>query len=320
MTTLRVKHNKKYTCIHNDTLRDNNLSLAARGLHHLLLSYPDDWEINVNHLHSICQEGVNKIRKLLKELEQAGYLQRFQGKDSSGKFSKGICNIYELPQGKAPIHGTGLTGSGLPKRVGIINNNKESNNKEVSINAALRESARESSLTGNFSSEDSPKESCFDQETISDTSAEGQRQNECSACSTPVTPSVVQTVPSYKLTKDDFKWLQEVYEQYRPNGWSSSAIAITQNLLRHLRQAYDEIGCNMEVLKSNVTKALRYVDRTSQLWDKDIYWMLYQQRFLELAHRDGSQKVKPLSRKMSEKITEMEELTSIVDEALKQFE
>ena len=56
MTTIRVKHTQKFTTIANATLQDRRLSLKSRGLHHLLLSYPDNWEVKVEHLARQCDK------------------------------------------------------------------------------------------------------------------------------------------------------------------------------------------------------------------------------------------------------------------------
>ena len=94
MATIRIHHKKRYTVISNDAVRDSKLSWAARGLHHYLLSFPDDWEVNVKHL--VCsseKDGNNKIYSLLKELRAAGYV--VQKKLHTGKVQY---TVFELPQ------------------------------------------------------------------------------------------------------------------------------------------------------------------------------------------------------------------------------
>ena len=45
----RAKHEKNYTVILNSTIQDGRLSWKARGLHHYILSLPDDWDICIAH-------------------------------------------------------------------------------------------------------------------------------------------------------------------------------------------------------------------------------------------------------------------------------
>lgn len=83
----RKKKTTHYTPIHNQVIRDGELSLKARGLHHLLLSFPEDWEIKVEYLIQICKkDGKDSIRSGLKELREAGYLQQISSRDK-GKFT-----------------------------------------------------------------------------------------------------------------------------------------------------------------------------------------------------------------------------------------
>lgn len=112
MTTIRVKkHERNFTIIQNEAIQDAELSLKARGLHHLLLSYPNDWVINVKHLSNQSKkDGPDAIRSALKELEVSGYLERDQSRDD-GKFSKATYVIYEVSQN--PCKQKDLTVSGF---------------------------------------------------------------------------------------------------------------------------------------------------------------------------------------------------------------
>lgn len=77
--TIRVEHQKNYTCITNSTIRDKHLSFKARGLHHLLLSYPDGWQVKIEHLvNESEQDGRTAVASALRELEEHGYLERKQ--------------------------------------------------------------------------------------------------------------------------------------------------------------------------------------------------------------------------------------------------
>ncbi len=95
--TIRVEHSKDYTVISNLAIRDVRVSFRARGLHHLLLSYPNGWKINVDHLIGESEiEGRDAITSALGELEKFGYLTRTQ-KRVKGKFSGYESVIRELP-------------------------------------------------------------------------------------------------------------------------------------------------------------------------------------------------------------------------------
>ncbi len=98
MTVIRVEHNKNYTCIINDTIRDKRLSFKARGIHHLLLSYPDGWRINIEHLTSESdKDGKTAIASGLKELEELGYLTREKVHNELGHFCGWESVVREIP-------------------------------------------------------------------------------------------------------------------------------------------------------------------------------------------------------------------------------
>lgn len=74
MTTIRQAHRKKYVAISNQLLQNNTLSLKARGLMAYLLSLPDDWKVNINHLAKVLKEGRDAISSAFGELRAAGYV------------------------------------------------------------------------------------------------------------------------------------------------------------------------------------------------------------------------------------------------------
>jgi hypothetical protein len=98
MTILRISHSKNYTCISNQAIQDERLSFRARGVHHLLLSYPDKWRVNRNHLASKSDvEGRDAIGTCLQELEALGYIERKRFRDSKTGGFVWESVVYELP-------------------------------------------------------------------------------------------------------------------------------------------------------------------------------------------------------------------------------
>jgi len=65
-----------FTQIPNAWLRDPNLSLGAKGLISQLLSHAPGWEISQQSLAEANRTGKDAIRTLIRELLQAGYLNR----------------------------------------------------------------------------------------------------------------------------------------------------------------------------------------------------------------------------------------------------
>ena len=100
--TIRVVHSKNYTVIANAAIRDSRLSFKARGLHHLLLSYPDGWKVNIEHLTAQSEmDGETAVKTGLQELERLGYLTREQVREK-GKIVGYESTIREVPSENPP--------------------------------------------------------------------------------------------------------------------------------------------------------------------------------------------------------------------------
>ena len=98
MAVFRVEKNKNYTVISNYHLKDKNLTLKSKGLLSMILSLPEEWNYTTRGLASICKEGVDCIGATLRELENAGYIERNQLRDERGRITDTEYVIYEFPQ------------------------------------------------------------------------------------------------------------------------------------------------------------------------------------------------------------------------------
>lgn len=81
----------------NHHLRDERLSLKAKGLLSLILSLPDDWDISIQGLATIVSDGIASVRSGIGELMDAGYIQREIGHAEGGTFAGYIYTIHETP-------------------------------------------------------------------------------------------------------------------------------------------------------------------------------------------------------------------------------
>ena len=98
MAVFRVEKNKNYTVMSNVPLRDEKLSLKAKGLLSMFLSLPDNWNYSISGLAKISKESRSSINSGLKELEAAGYLVRRQLRDKKGHLANTEYTIYEEPR------------------------------------------------------------------------------------------------------------------------------------------------------------------------------------------------------------------------------
>lgn len=67
---------RAYAAIPNAAMRDQTLSIEARGLLALLMTYADDWTFVFEHIQATASVGRDKLRNMLRELEAAGYVTR----------------------------------------------------------------------------------------------------------------------------------------------------------------------------------------------------------------------------------------------------
>ena len=87
---------------------DTRLSWAARGLLVFLLGKPDHWEVSTHHLINQTADclgkssGRDSVRGLIRELEQAGYLQIALERTESGEFGGRSYTVSEVPATEKP--------------------------------------------------------------------------------------------------------------------------------------------------------------------------------------------------------------------------
>ena len=106
MAVFRVEKNSGYTVMSNHHLRNRALSLKAKGLLSQMLSLPEDWDYTLQGLARINRESIDAIRQAIRELEQAGYIQRSRERDEKGRLRGADYVIFELPPFLVPFSGT----------------------------------------------------------------------------------------------------------------------------------------------------------------------------------------------------------------------
>ena len=77
--------------------QDDRLSLETRGLLALMLSLPLDWDYTVTGLAVKAGCGREKMRRMVRELEDVGYLAREQAHGERGQFEGNIYVLQETP-------------------------------------------------------------------------------------------------------------------------------------------------------------------------------------------------------------------------------
>lgn len=89
----------RYTTINNSVINDERLKPKTLGILVYLLSKPEDWKPNVQHLAKHFNESESYIRKTIKELLITGYMVQFNTREKeSGTFSGKYYMVYEKPK------------------------------------------------------------------------------------------------------------------------------------------------------------------------------------------------------------------------------
>ena len=97
MPVFRIERTRDYTVMSNHHLKNPLLTLKAKGLLSMMLSFPDEWNYSERGLAAICKEGVDAIHSAIKELEKAGYMERHQLRGQGGRIVDTEYVIYETP-------------------------------------------------------------------------------------------------------------------------------------------------------------------------------------------------------------------------------
>lgn len=78
-----------FTQVSNSLIRDDKISLKAKGLYSLIQSYItiEDFVLYKDFLRSQCKEGRDSFQGAWDELKKNGYLMQYKIKDENGKFN-----------------------------------------------------------------------------------------------------------------------------------------------------------------------------------------------------------------------------------------
>ncbi len=85
MSIIKSKQAGNFTVLSNDIFK-SGLSIEAIGLLAYFLSLPHDWVIYKTKLHDQLNMGREKLDRVFKELQQAGYILSVKRQQESGKF------------------------------------------------------------------------------------------------------------------------------------------------------------------------------------------------------------------------------------------
>lgn len=121
---------RQFTQIPNSWLRDENLSLKAKGLLAQLLSHQVGWSMTIGTLAKTNRCGRDMITSAIQELEIFGYLKRMQQKDDKGRFGE---MLWFTTSPDDPVTGFPTSDSPTPDNP-TLKKTKEKKTKEKNTN------------------------------------------------------------------------------------------------------------------------------------------------------------------------------------------
>ena len=97
MPILHKHQRTTYTIVDNAALRDTSLSWRATGMLAYLLSLPNNWNVNIEHLTRQKTDGRTATRSTLQELKDTGYVVLEETRDKLGQFHR-VLHVHETCQ------------------------------------------------------------------------------------------------------------------------------------------------------------------------------------------------------------------------------
>ena len=102
MSIIRTRRTNHYTTVTNDFARDPRLSLQAKMLLVIMLSYPDDWAFSLQHLSKQSRNGLSATRSAFQELAAAGYVTRVgRARGEQGRMTGWEYEVRDVPTAEA---------------------------------------------------------------------------------------------------------------------------------------------------------------------------------------------------------------------------
>lgn len=114
MAVIRNRPREQFTQIRNKALRDVTLSLKAKGLLAVMLSFSDEWSFNIEHLTTLTKDERDAHRAAMRELIAAGYVARVQLRRPDGVLDGSEYVVSDERQTADGFSGAGQPGDGLP--------------------------------------------------------------------------------------------------------------------------------------------------------------------------------------------------------------
>lgn len=104
-----VRRTKPFTMLSNEAITDPRLSLEAIGLIAYLTHLPPGWQVRHGHLQATLRVGREKLRRIIRELEDGGYVLRAPIRLENGRMNGWQYLFSDVPGDLLPYRAAAKT-------------------------------------------------------------------------------------------------------------------------------------------------------------------------------------------------------------------
>lgn len=163
----RHKTTASFSIICNTILRDDTISLKAKGLYSYIMTLPDDWKIYMSEVIKHSSDGKDSHRTALSELITAGYVIRSRQRNDDGTLGDSNYDIYETPVLKADSPKSGKPYVGEPATTKHLPIPKTNSTNVLDKSNTVSDSGAHSQELENCPAEEPPEEEVAPQDNRS---------------------------------------------------------------------------------------------------------------------------------------------------------
>jgi len=130
MADIRNMQDVPFAMVERDIAQNDSLSLKAKGLYAVMVSYPKDWVFNMNHLASVSTDGMHATRSAFNELMELDLVRQRNVRGDDGRwlgFEYVVTGSQFSERGKSEA-GKSEAGKSQPTNIEVTN--KEVTNKQ----------------------------------------------------------------------------------------------------------------------------------------------------------------------------------------------
>ncbi len=141
MAVVKANVQEKYFVVTNETARNCNLSLEAKGLIMVMASRPVNWNFNKSQLMSESGIGRDKLNRIFKELISNGYLAVVQNHDEQGLFKNTDYHFFTdpdnnpafIPLTEKPLTDNPYNGKSAPTKERVFTKERSLQNEQINL-------------------------------------------------------------------------------------------------------------------------------------------------------------------------------------------